>query len=43
MTFRSEIKTQYEKLESEVIRKRIRHPIILRDIGEKEESLSYFI
>lgn len=43
VSFRSEIKMQHEKLESEVIRKNIRHPRILRDMGKKERSLSHFI
>ena len=43
VTFRSEIKMQYEKLESEVIRKNNRPPIIFRGTGEKEGSLSHFI
>lgn len=41
MTFRSGIKMQYKKLESEVCRKNIYHLSVLRD-GEKEGSVRYF-
>lgn len=43
MSFRSGIKMQYEKLESEVCRKNMKHPRILRDGGERGKCETLYL